>query len=211
MKMNNVKNSILLLGILLFTASCSVISSQIRDEAMAPMPFNKLAANSNQYIGKTVILGGFILKTENKADETLISVLQTPLSSMEYPYNKDQSEGRFVVINKGFLDPEVYRPNRRITVAGTIVGTKTEQIGSCPYACLTLESKQIYLWPRHMRRNYWRGDPYYWNQDPFWYGGPYYDPYYGGYYRPYYGSPYWGPGYAPYPYWGDGDEDHDSR
>jgi len=223
MNMNILKNLMLMGVLLLFSVSCSVISGQIRDEAMAPMPFKTLVQNAPQYTGQTVILGGFILSTENKADETLISVLQTPLSSMEYPYNKDLSEGRFVVVHKGFLDPEVYRQNRRITVAGTIVGFKTEQIGSCPYDCLTIESRQIYMWPKNLQRNYyWRDEPYYWRHDPFyWYDGPIYDPYYGGYSPhygtyPYYRSPVFNRGYPYNPYWEEreeheGHEGHERR
>ncbi|MEW6519855.1 MAG: Slp family lipoprotein [Thermodesulfobacteriota bacterium] len=203
MNLTMLKNIPLLIVLLLFTISCSVISREIRNEAMAPMPFRTLAENAGQYTGQTVILGGFILSTENKADETLITVLQTPLSSMDYPSGKDQSQGRFIVVHKGFLDPEVYRQNRRITVAGTIAGLRTEQIGSCPYACLTIESRQIYLWKKNLHRDYYWDDPY-WRHDPFyWYGGPYYDPYYGGYYRAYRYYPSWRhapvyPGYHPY-------------
>jgi outer membrane lipoprotein len=180
---------------------------------MAPMPFKTLVQNAAQYTGQTVILGGFILGTENKADETLISVLQTPLSSMEYPYNKDLSEGRFIVLNKGFLDPEVYKKNRRITVAGVIVGFQTEKIGSCPYDCLTIESRQIYLWPKKVNPNYYWGDsPYYWRRGPYWNDGPVYDPYYGGFYPDYYGGyPYRNPGFYPRynPYWGGGHEEYE--
>jgi outer membrane lipoprotein len=152
------------------------------------MPFRTLVQNAGEYTGQTVILGGTIIGTENRAEETLITVLQAPLAPMDYPADKDKSEGRFIVRHKGFLDPEVYRKDRLITVAGTISGFRTEQIGSCPYECLTIDSKEIYLWPEENRNYYMYDDPF------MWYGDPFYHPFYRGYYYPYGRFPH-------YPYW----------
>lgn len=171
-----------------FLASCAVISPQIRSEALPDMPLPQLIANVKQYTGKTVILGGYILETKNDKDMTRIYLIQTPLWSDEMPKAKDFSEGRVIVEHKGFLDPEIYSKERRITVAGIIRGTAVDK-DQCPVACLVLESREIYLWPEYEYRS-----PYYY--DPF-YGDPYYPyppPYYWGYpYRGYY--PYRRPPY----------------
>jgi len=174
--------------LLMFTISCSVISQQLRDESLPPTPFKELLQNIDAYIGKTVILGGHVLETENKTDETIIRVLQAPLSFGDEPDSKDKTEGRFIVLYKGFLDPEVYSKNRRITVAGTIIGLQTEKIGSCPYACLTIKSREIHLWPEYENRDHFLFD------DPF-----YYSPYY--YYHPYRRYPYYLHSPPYYPYW----------
>jgi outer membrane lipoprotein len=200
--MKRLTNIALVSVFLLFSVSCSVISREVRDEAMAPVPFKTLVQNAGEYTGQTVILGGYIIGTENKPEETLITVLQTPLSTMDYPYYKDKSEGRFIVRHQGFLDPEVYRRDRRITVAGTIAGLQTEQIGSCPYTCLTIDSREVYLWSDE-DRDYYYDDPF------LWYGDPFYHPLERRFYYPYYRhnhpynrrfySPYGG--YPYYPYW----------
>jgi outer membrane lipoprotein len=202
MNMNILKNIAVVIFLLFFSLSCSVISREVRNDAMAPMPFKTLVQNAGEYAGQTVILGGYIIGTENRAEETLISVLQTPLSTMDYPYYKDKTEGRFVARHKGFLDPEVYRRDRRITVAGTIAGLQTEQIGSCPYECLTIDSREIYLWSED-RDYYVYDDPFVWSDDPF------YQPFNRRFYYPYsrhshpYNRRFYSPygGYPYYPYW----------
>ncbi len=157
--------------ILLSTASCSVISRQIRDESIPPIPFRTLVSDAGQYIGQTVILGGYVLETNNLADETIITVLQSPLKGRHEPRSRDLSEGRFLVSFKGFLDPEVYKKDRKITVAGKVVGQESHKIYECPRPCLIIESREIYLWPKYEYRYY---DPYYYHwYDPYHYWYPY--------------------------------------
>ena len=57
-----------------FLMSCSVISQQIRKESMAPVNFKILIQETNKYLGNTVILGGYILETQNLADKSSIKV-----------------------------------------------------------------------------------------------------------------------------------------
>ena len=154
------------------------------------MPFKALLERAELYTTKTVVLGGYILETENKAGETIIKVLQSPLGFWDEPSEKDRSEGRFIVVHKGFLDQEVYRKDRLITVAGVISGLEVDDVGSCPNACLKIESREIHLWPEYDYRDYYY--PYY-DDYPF-----YYSPAHPYYYR-YRSYPY---NYYPYsPYW----------
>ncbi len=160
-----------------FITSCAVISQQIRDESIGPVPFKTLVHEASIYKGKTVILGGYILETQNLADESIIKVLQAPLGSGETPKSKDLSEGRFIIIKKAFLDPEIYSKGRKITVAGTVVGIRMEKINHFSQPYLEIKSRQIYLWPK---------EEYY-----------YYQPYYNPWYYPY--PFFWHP-YPFYPY-----------
>ena len=77
--------------------SCTVISEPVRSEAEPPLPFKSLVAQADQYRGRTVILGGYILETKNLESETIIKVLQVPMRMGEEPDFKDRSEGRFLV------------------------------------------------------------------------------------------------------------------
>jgi outer membrane lipoprotein len=163
-----------------FVMSCSVISQQIRKESMAPVNFKILVQDADKYLENTVILGGYILETQNLADTSSIKVLQVPLGLGETPKSRDDSEGRFIISHKGFLDPEIYSKDRKVTVAGTIVGTVVEKVGHFAQPYLKLESREIYLWPKEE-----------------YYPGPYYDPWY--YPYPYYRHLY--PYYPYYPYY----------
>jgi outer membrane lipoprotein len=159
--MQTIKTVLYMIILLFFSVSCSVMSSQVREQSLQSVSFQTLLKQPNEYIGNMVILGGYVLATENKVDETMIHVIQSPLRFMDYPDVKDKSEGRFVVVYKGFLDPEIYQKDRRITVAGIIAGVQIENIGQCPYGCLKLEGREIYLWPEYDDRDYWMYDDSY--------------------------------------------------
>ena len=144
--------------------SCTVISEPVRSEAEPPVPFNSLVARVDQFKGRTVILGGYILETRNLESESIIKVLQVPMRIGEEPDLKDRSEGRFLVYHQGFLDPEVYAKDRAITVAGEVIGRGTEEMGDSTIQYLKLKSRELYLWPdypTHPRPFYWHGYPYY--------------------------------------------------
>jgi outer membrane lipoprotein len=179
--MNVLKTSWLVFLISFFVTSCSVISQQIRKESMPPVDFKILIQETDKYLGNTVILGGYILETKNLADRSSVKVLQVPLGLGENPKSRDESEGRFIISYKGFLDPEIYSKGRKVTVAGTIVGTVVEKVDQFAQPYLKIESREIYLWPRE-EKYVW---PYYY--DP-WYYPYYYDPWY--YPYPYYRHPY---------------------
>lgn len=170
----NLKTALLIVFIVFATASCSAISSSVRREALPSMPFGVLIENAETNRGRTVILGGYILETRNNADKTVVTVLQTPLGFNDEPRSRDLSEGRFTVFHMGFLDPEIYRKDRRITVAGTLSGMTKEKIGGCPFDCLALETREIYLWPEYDARDY---PPPFYYYDPFFYDPFFYYPY----------------------------------
>jgi outer membrane lipoprotein len=165
--MNVLKTLWLVCLILFFITSCSVISQQIREESMAPVNFKILVQEADKYLGDTVILGGYILETQNLADKSSVKVLQVPLGLGENPKSKDDSKGRFIISYKGFLDPEIYSKDRKVTVAGTIVGTVVEKVDQFAQPYLKIESREIYLWPKE--EEYLR--PYY---DPWYYPYPFF-------------------------------------
>lgn len=171
-------NTIVILLFILSTVSCSVVSPKVKKDASPPIMFKTLLRHSDRYMGKTVILGGYILKTQNLPDKTILYVLQTPLRFRDEPSGRDRSKGRFALIYDGFLDPEIYREKRRITTAGSVLGTLVQKIDKHSYTYLTLKSQEIYLWPKRV------GYP----QMPY-----FYDPFYR---FPYHGHPHdWDPFY----------------
>jgi outer membrane lipoprotein len=160
---------------LFFTASCSVISSEVRKEAEPPVAFETLMKEANSYVGRTVIVGGYILATEKRAYTTIVLTLQAPLGFRHEPASRGKSQGRFIVLHKDFLDPAVYSNDRKITVAGYFVGLTNEDDERCPNTCLKIESRQIHLWPEYYYqgiKSYHYGDPPYPSRlilhDPTW-------------------------------------------
>lgn len=150
----------IILTLTLSFVSCAVISKPVRNESIAPVQFNKLLEDVDKHIGDTVILGGYILQTKNLAEGSTILILQSPLGFGQEPKTKDQTEGRFIVTQKGFLEPEIYSKDRKITVAGVIVGSVKMKIDGFPHPHLKIQGREIFLWPE-------KQPPYY---------GNYYDP-----------------------------------
>ena len=154
--------------VVMLTTSCSVVSKQIKSESVPVASFKTTIDNSDAYLGKTVVLGGYILETKKANTGTVLTVLQAPLGFRDEPISKDRSEGRFIVFHSEFLDPEVYRSGREITVAGRVIGRTGPMDKNCPAKCLNLESREIYLWAE--QQHY---DPYpyhyYWPYPHFYY------------------------------------------
>ncbi len=146
---------------------CTVVSQEVKDEALPPIPFPELISDVEKYAGDTVIVGGHVVTVENKADHTEIVAVQSPLGVGQKPKTKDFSQGRLVMIYKGFIDPEVYTKDREITVGGKIIGSSA-QADNPPYPYLKLEVRDIHLWAVEKPVDpYWDDDfyPYYY---PWW-------------------------------------------
>ncbi|MCP4691076.1 MAG: starvation-inducible protein [Desulfobacterales bacterium] len=168
--MNRLRNIFMVGCILVFSASCAVISSDLRKEATPFASFRTLIEEVDAYKGRTVILGGYILETRNLANETLLIVLQSPLKAGEMPASREQSEGRFILSHPGFLDPAIFEKDREITAAGVVLGLQMEKIDEIDYAYLKLQSREIYFWqeeagPREPCYDPWCHS---WHGRPYW-------------------------------------------
>jgi len=165
-----VRWSFFILGVLLIILlqGCLPISRQLRAQADRALTFHQAFQNPEAYKGKIVIWGGDVVETINQKDETtLVVVLQRPLDWQEEP-EFNRSEGRFIILVPGYVDPYVFRRGRRVTVAGEIQGRKVMRLGELEYPYPLLLSKQIYLWGEFYHYHY--PYPYYWYYP---YGYPY--------------------------------------
>jgi outer membrane lipoprotein len=153
----------------LFIAACAVMPAHVRNEAISGVPFNSLIQNASQYTGRTVILGGYVVEVQNEHDISRIIAIQAPLGIGEEPKSRDLSQGRLILENRGFLDPEVYTKGRKITVAGTILGSSATEKNPVQFPYLRIMVTQIYLWQKERPIE---SAPYWWYWPPY----PYYYP-----------------------------------
>lgn len=172
-------------GLLLLTLLLSACASQIPlgiREAPADSPsLQQLRAQASDYLGRQTRLGGTIVATENREDATWLTVLGLPLYKDGTPRLTDDSAGRFIAIVPAFLDPQLYAPDRQVTVTGTLLRTEASKVGEYPYSYPVIQAEVWYLWPEQTELPY--GYPYPGWYDP-WYYGPWY-PYGYGYPYPY--------------------------
>jgi outer membrane lipoprotein len=182
---------ILMIVVGLLSGCVNAISRGVLKEVDREITFSALLQSPTAYQGKMVLLGGVIVDTINKQGGSLIEVYQTRLDRGR-PANTDSSEGRFLALYQGYLDSEIYKQGRKVTLAGTVQGEKIQQLGEVEYHYPYIIIKEIHLWPEEKPAQY-EPYPYRW--------GPWYDPYpWGLWYDPWYP---WGPwGYPGYYYHG---------
>ena len=147
-----------LLGIGLLIAGCtSVIPAALGRGAERDPDFGALLARPEASVGRRVILGGRIVETRPLGPETEIEVLQSPLTVDDAPRDRGASGGRFLVLHPGFLDPAVFAPGRRVTVAGEVVAPRERRLGEAVYRYPTLAERHLYLWPVRYVDRPWLG------------------------------------------------------
>ena len=160
----------------------SVVPEAIRSAAPGNVQVTQVHEHPQQYRGTVVRWGGNIIRTRNERDHTVIEVVARNLDSDGRPLEEDRSLGRFLVKVHGFLDPAIYKPERKLTVRGRIEGVVEQAIGEYRYAYPVVQADDIYLWkPLPPPQAY---PPY-----------PYYNPIF---YDPWY--PWGWPYYRPWPY-----------
>jgi outer membrane lipoprotein len=163
--------------------SCAPLSKEVMRQVDETLTYQAVQKNPRDFLGKTVLWGGVIVKTTNRQDETILEVRQSELDIEKRPKSPDSSAGRFIVRQAGFLDPVIYDAGREITVAGEVAGGEILPLAGIQYTYPVILAKEIYLWERIDPR-YYRYP--YWDYPPYW--GPYWYPY---------GYPYW----RHRPYW----------
>lgn len=195
----------LLVGGALILSACAESIHQVqRDTELLGVPlwlekeidtsvrFADLKSAPTEYIGRTVMIGGTVIRAKRTGAGTELEVLQLP-SAKDGPSTEDrlQSEGRFLAMREAFLDPASLPEGTPITVIGTVTGETTRQLDESDYTYPILDVKHIIDWNSIAAQRRRDRSPYYgYYYPPYGYGGFY--PYgaYGGFWGPYGG--YWG-------------------
>ncbi len=165
-------------SIICLSGCAHVISKDILTEVDARTTFAELRKNPQAYLKKSVLLGGVIVRTLNKEDGTLLEVYQTEMDRRGRPIKVDISGGRFLAFYKGYLDSEIYRKGRKVTIAGFVQGEQIMKLGEVDYHYPYLIIKELHLWQEEQPLRYetyplgvwypWWWHPWYPWYDPFW-------------------------------------------
>jgi outer membrane lipoprotein len=178
------------------TAESLGIPLEVENEIDRSVRFADLQQAPSEYVGRTVMLGGTVIKGKRTKEGTELEVLQRPTGE-EGKLTEDRlrSEGRFLAVQETFLDPATFPQGTPITVIGTVKGVTTRRLDESDYVYPVLEVKHVIDWKTVASQN----------RDRSLYYGSYYPPYGLGGFYPYGAYPYsyWGgPGfYRPYPYY----------
>jgi outer membrane lipoprotein len=163
----------------------------LEKEIDTSVTFADLKRSPGAYVGRTVMIGGKVIRAKLMETGTEVEVLQLPTATEGGPTeDRLQSEGRFLAVRQAFLDPASLPEGTPITVIGAVQGAATRRLDESEYTYPILEIKHIIDW-KSVAAQRPSGDPFYY--------GPYFSPFYyppvgfGGFY-PYGGYPggYWG-------------------
>jgi outer membrane lipoprotein len=179
-----VLQGIALLSIAAVVAGCAS-SSDTRDQpqgGQSAPPFAEIKNTPDSFKGQPMVLGGQVLSAKRLKDGTRIEVLQLPLNDSQQPMpDLMKSQGRFVAIQREFLDPATLPQGTFVTITGEVTGSMTLPLDETEYTYPVVEVKTLRSWNPAQDSVQWSSRPY-----------PYYGPY---------GPPYWGPYWRPYPYY----------
>ncbi len=76
-----------------------------------------------------------------------MEVLQLPLDEWHQPMReRTASHGRFLALNKKFLDPATFPPQTRVTIVGEIMGSRIGPLDEMDYQYPMLEIKDLHIW-----------------------------------------------------------------
>lgn len=139
--------SIAILAAIVVAGCATVISREALKEVDQSVRFEQLLKNPQAYRGRTVLLGGDIIETQNLPEKTVIVVLQRSLGFRKKPAAEGASKGRFIVCVPGFLDPAIYRPKRKVTVVGSVLGEQVRPLGEIEYTYPVISERELYIWP----------------------------------------------------------------
>lgn len=114
----------------------------------APVPVPaQVARTPERYQGRTVVWGGTVVQVSNFPDHSEIEILAFPLDGSQRPViGHDSSNGRFMAVLPGFVEPLNFPPGTPITVLGTIEGTHAGTVGEAPYVFPRLKVRQHHVW-----------------------------------------------------------------
>jgi outer membrane lipoprotein len=143
---------ILCIFFIMFLTGCATgISQQSRSKVTYAGTFSELQKTPDVYKDEIIMLGGKILETNVSSTLSQLTVLQLELGNNGQPVNFDQSNGRFIVQSKQFLDPAIYQKAMLLTLVGKLKGSEVRAIGGFDYFYTLVEAIEIKLWPNEIQ------------------------------------------------------------
>ena len=138
-----------IIGMAVFAAGCAppVVPESLAPQIDQALTFNQMVESPDTYRGKVVVLGGEILKAKALKGGTQLEVLQLPLDSDQEPVtDRMESKGRFLAVQKEFLDPATIAEGTRVTVVGEVTGSIVDKMDEADYRFPTLDVKHLHRW-----------------------------------------------------------------
>jgi len=147
----------LMLALVLFAACQPVLSDAMREQADTAFPQGELYNAPEKYIGKTILLGGTVVRVTNEPERSVLELLHRPLDSRLEPEGGDVTLGRALIVFDKTLDDQIFHQGRKVTLAAEIAGKETRPLDQTTYTYPLLKVREYHLWP--VAAEAYRSDP----------------------------------------------------
>jgi outer membrane lipoprotein len=147
------------------------VKKELVDQAEKKVTITDIKLSPEKYVGKIFILGGIIAKIDMTKDGSIIDAASIAVTNSGYIIDSSSSIGRFKAlfpINKGMVDPVIFKPDRKITIAGRFVEIQSGTIGDMPYDFPYFEIIELYLWEEPDNR-YIQSPPIFFIRHSYWF------------------------------------------
>jgi len=124
-----------------------VIPETLKNQIDPGITFSQILQHPESYQGKLIVLGGEVLSARRLAEGTRLEVLQLPLEDSHRPVvTRTDSQGRFIALEKAFLDPAMFPPGTRVTIVGEVKGGIAAKLDEMDYRYPMVEIKSLHVW-----------------------------------------------------------------
>ena len=141
---------LLLMGLLTACASGPRFNLAGVDNTLTPGGAVQDMAQARDHV---VYWGGSIIATTNLKDNTRIEVLAYPMDRHGLPDLSEPAQGRFILMQSGYLEAADYAPGRLVSVVGKLTQTHAARIGEAQTVFAVVQAQQLHLWPRDAQRS----------------------------------------------------------
>lgn len=111
------------------------------------LTFSEVIQHPESYKGRMLVLGGEVLSAKRLAEGTRLEVLQLPLDDYQRPIvTRTDSQGRFLAVEKAFLDPAMFPPNTLVTIVGEVTERVSGKLDEMDYQFPAVVIRHLYVW-----------------------------------------------------------------
>jgi outer membrane lipoprotein len=129
------------------TSSPPAVPDALQKQVDPVLTFSQILQDPESHQGKLIVLGGEVLSAKRLAEGTRLEVLQLPLDDSRTPVvTRTDSQGRFLALEKAFLDPAMFPQNTRVTIVGEVTGTTSAKLDEMDYQYPTVVIKNLHVW-----------------------------------------------------------------
>jgi starvation-inducible outer membrane lipoprotein len=127
------------------------VPPELEQQIDASVTFEDLQADPAKYVGRTVRLGGMVIRVKRMKDQTELELLELPMESTGTPTTERiRSKGRFLAVRDAPLDPATAREGTPMTIVGVVKGSAI-RLDEIEYRYPIVDIKHLIDWSATLR------------------------------------------------------------